>query len=133
MIDLSRLPQGSTLNPPATAEAIAAAAAALPAQMPAELTELLAQADGVVANLFVIYGCESLPERNATYEVGVYAPGFVTFGDNNGGCALMLRGGADPSPVFLVDHGAMTEDVMEEIAPSLTEWIAHGCPFRSEA
>lgn len=133
MIDLSRLPKDSTLNPPATPEAIAAVAAALPAPMPAELASLLAQADGVVANLFVIYGCESLPERNATFEVGVYAPGFVTFGDNNGGCALMLRGGADPSPVYLVDHGAMTEDMMEEIAPSLSAWIAHGCPLRSDA
>lgn len=129
MIDLSRLPEGSTLNPPAAPEAIAAADVALPARMPAELAELLAQADGVVANHFVIYDCTSLPERNATYEVGAYAPGFVTFGDNSGGFALMLRGGAGPSPVFLVDHGAMTEDVMEEIAPSLSAWVAQGCPL----
>jgi streptogramin lyase len=126
-LDIASLPEGSVVGPPASAQAIAAAAAALPAAMPEELAAFLALANGVTANTFAIYSCEALGERNATYEVGVYAPGFVTFGDDGGGCALMLRGGPGASPVYLVDHGSMSPECMEELAPSFAAWIASGC------
>jgi hypothetical protein len=32
-----------------------------------------ALADGASADVFIIYSCKALPERNATYEVGKYA------------------------------------------------------------
>ena len=89
-------------------------------------------ADGASADVFMIYSCKALPERNVTYEVGKYAPGYVTIGDNGGGSALMLRGGPGPSPVYLVGHGVMSPKFMEEIAPSFSTWIATGCPLEEQ-
>jgi hypothetical protein len=40
---------------------------------------------------------------------------------------VLLRAGKS-SPVFENDWGAMSPETMKELAPSLDEWVARGCP-----
>src|SRR4051794_12977758 len=128
-MDVAAIPDAIALSPPASAEAVASASRLLPAPLPEDYAALLAQADGVVADAFVLYSCGELPERNATFEVGTYAPGFVAVGDDNGGRAIVMRGGSGRSPVFLVGQGTMLPACMIQIAGSLSEWLAEGCPL----
>src|SRR3989442_1765731 len=127
-MDVAAIPGVMTLNPPASAEAIAGVSRSLHAPLPDEYATLLAQADGVVADHFILYGCEELPERNATFSIGECLPEFVAVGDDNGGSAIVTRGGPGPSPVFLVGYGALFPDFMMRVADSLAEWVAAGCP-----
>ena len=119
-MNISDLPEEMAHKLPASPEAIALARAGLHTELPRDYAEILAQADGVVTNHFVLYSCAALVERNVTFEVGVYAPGFVTIGDDNGGRAILLRSGPAHSPVFVVDHGSMSPDDMVQVASDLT-------------
>ena len=121
IVDVSAIP--GTHAPPASAAAVAGTGL-----LPEDYATLLAQADGVAADHFILYSCVELPERNATYEVDRYAPGFVTVGDDGGGSALVMRAGPGRSPVFRVGHGTMTPPDMVRLADSLAEWIGAGCP-----
>jgi SMI1 / KNR4 family (SUKH-1) len=132
-VDVAAIPEVMTRNPPAAPEAIAAASRLLPAELPEDYAALLAQADGLLANHFALYSCSDLPERNATFEVGKYAPGFVIVGGDGGGSAIVMRGGPGRSPVFLVGHGVMQSEFMERLAHSLAEWIDLGCPVDPDA
>jgi hypothetical protein len=132
-VDVAAIPQPRTLHPAATPEAIASISQLLPAELPEDYATLLTQSNGVYANHFALYPCEVLPERNATFEVGVYAPGYVLVGGDGGGSAIVMLGGPGRSPVFLVDHGAMTPSHMERLADSLAEWIEAGCPVDLDA
>lgn len=132
-MDVAAVPEPRTLHPPAGRDVIAAISRLLPAELPEDYAALLAQSDGVYANHFALYPCEVLPERNATFEVGKYAPGFVIVGGDGGGSAIVMRGGPGRSPVFLVGHGVMQPSHMERLADSLADWIEAGCPVDPDA
>ena len=132
-MNVSAIPEGRTLNPHASAQAIADVSRFLPAELPEDYAALLAQADGVAADHFTLYSCGELAERNATFEVGKYAPGFVIIGGDGGGSAIVMRGGLGRSPVFLVGHGVMQPAYMVRLAGSLAEWIETGCPVDPDA
>lgn len=132
-MEVTAIPAGRTLHPPASAEAIVGVSRLLPAPLPEDYATLLAQSDGVYADHFALYPCEVLPERNATFEVGVYAPGFVLVGGDGGGSAIVMRGGPGRSPVYLVGHGDMQPAHMVRLADSLAEWIEAGCPVDPDA
>jgi hypothetical protein len=124
-----RIPDVTSIAPPATAAQIDALATALGLELPEEYRALLAEANGVSANLVQIYPVEVVPERNATYEVAEYAPRYLVVGTVND-FPVLLRAGRR-SPVYENDWGAMTPDCMDELAPSLAEWIGRGCPDRN--
>ncbi len=132
-MNVSAIPKGRKLYPPATAEAIAGVSRFLPAELPEDYATLLSQADGVYADHFTLFSCEELPERNATFEIGKYLPGFVIIGGDGGGSALIMRGGRGRPPVYLVGHGAMFPEFMFLLAESLEEWITAGCPVDPDA
>lgn len=78
------IPNIMSVAPPATAAQIGALAAALGLELPEQYRALLAEANGVSANLVQIYPAEDVPERNATYEVAEYAPGYLVVGTAGG-------------------------------------------------
>lgn len=126
---LSRIPEVMAVAPPASAQQIDALAAALGLELPQEYRALLAQANGISANLVQFYAAEDVPERQATYEVAEYAPGYLLIGTVSD-FPVLLRAGA-ASPVYENDWGAMTPDCMHELAPSLAAWIERGCPGKT--
>ena len=124
-MDVRRIPEVLSLNPPATDAQLRSAAEALGAALPDEVVEMLRQSNGVLANRIILFGTNVLPERNRTYEVADYAPSYVLIGEVNGFPLLTrLRNGGG---LFRNDWGAMTEDVMEFLAPGLSRWIDAGC------
>ncbi|ROR93499.1 uncharacterized protein DUF4303 [Salana multivorans] len=83
-----------------------------------------------------VYGPDDLAERNETFEVAEYAPGWVLVGDDSGGSGyLMRRPGPRDDPaegraaaeVFRLGLGALTEDVAtagEFVTDDLVGWLA---------
>jgi hypothetical protein len=126
----NRIPEIMAIEPPASTEQLDALESALGVQLPYEYRALLAEANGVSANLVQIYPAEDVPERNTTYEVAKYSPGYFVFGTVND-FPVLLRAGKS-SPVFENDWGAMSPETMKELASSLEEWIAAGCPDSSD-
>jgi hypothetical protein len=127
---VARIPDIIAAQPPATAEQLDQLAAALGLVLPDEYRALLGEANGVAANLVQIYAAKEVPERNATFEVAQYAPGYILIGTVYD-FPVLLRAGMG-SPVFENDWGGMTPDIMTELAPSLDAWIAAGCLSSSE-
>ncbi|MCX7291055.1 SMI1/KNR4 family protein [Janthinobacterium sp.] len=76
----------------------------------------------------LLYGAESLRERNETYDTQQACPGYVTIGDDSGGRAVMLALDGGDRAVYLVGHGSMQRDDFERVADDFHAWLADGCP-----
>lgn len=82
-----------------------------------------------------VYGPADLEERNETFEVARYAPGWVLVGDDSGGRGLLMRAtgpgfspttGRDAAEVFALDLGALCDDVPAEgefVTDDLIGWL----------
>jgi hypothetical protein len=75
----------------------------------------------------LLYGTQDIVERNETYEVPRYCPGYATIGDDGGGRAIMLN--LSDGSLFIVGHGAIMPDYLESIANDFTTWYQQGCPL----
>ncbi len=76
----------------------------------------------------VLYGQDYIEERNATYELEEYMPGWFTFGDDGGGRAMLMR--LDGSAgVYSCGHGALGSAEPEVAADSFATWGDEGCPL----
>lgn len=115
---------------PASLERIRALATELALQLPSQYEQFLAEADGIYASEVQIYSCDSVPERNGTYEVPIYAPGYILIASVNS-FPVLLRSG-ESSPVYQGDWGSMDPDYFVVLAPSLVEWVEMGCPDRED-
>lgn len=94
--------------------------------IPLEYKELLKMSNGIVfENGLVLYSSEDVLERNATFEVEKYAPGFFAIGDDSGGRSILIH--LDESGVFVVGQGSMDPTDMRKIGDSLSCWIDAGC------
>lgn len=87
-------------------------------------------AEEINVNRVLLYSAEDLIERNETYEVKEYCPGYFTIGDDGGGGAIVMK--VEDGSLHLVDHGAMMPDCMKLVADSFQEWHASGCPLPDE-
>ncbi|QWP76180.1 hypothetical protein J5226_21740 [Lysobacter sp. K5869] len=88
---------------------------------------LLARADcenGAVR----LYALDEIVERNLTYEIREYCPGFVTIGDDGGGRAVVVHGALTPPTVFVVGHGSMSEADFVAVGADPHEWFDRACP-----
>ena len=84
-----------------------------------------------VGDCVVLYGKHDITERNTTYEVQVYLPGWVAIGDDSGGSAILIRlDGSDG--VYRCGHGALGSVDPELIADSFANWLADGCPIADD-
>ncbi|GAB7533722.1 SMI1/KNR4 family protein [Pseudomonas sp. 3A(2025)] len=99
----------------------------------APLREHLKYANGAEYGDYVrFYAADELLERNKTYEVQSYCPGWLTIGDDGGGRAVMVAPGLKPATVFLVDHGSMAREDFHVVADELLAWVDQGCPLSDD-
>ncbi|MEG2031424.1 MAG: SMI1/KNR4 family protein [Janthinobacterium sp.] len=77
----------------------------------------------------LLYGVDSLRERNETYETQQFCPGYMTIGDDSGGRAVMLALDGVDRAVYLVGHGSMQRDDFERVADDFAAWLAADCPL----
>lgn len=77
-----------------------------------------------------VYGPQAIWERNETFEVAEYAPGWVLIGDDSGGGGLfMRRHGRDRVSVFRLGLGAIEPDIEaagERLTDDLIGWLGQG-------
>ncbi|MFJ8627963.1 hypothetical protein ACIRD3_34705 [Kitasatospora sp. NPDC093550] len=81
--------------------------------------------DGLMTEAGVtVYSSGCIGERNATYEVARYAPGFVLVGDDSGGRGFLLRADDPASAVFSSDLGDLGPEDFEVESADFASWIA---------
>ena len=85
--------------------------------------------EGLRGEQVLLYGAESLVERNETYDTLQSCPGYITIGDDSGGRAVMLALDDGDRAVYLVGHGSMQYDDFERLADDFTSWLAADCPL----
>lgn len=77
----------------------------------------------------LLYGLESLIERNETYDTRQCCPGYLAIGDDSGGRAVMLALDGGDRAVYLVGHGSMQREDFERAADDFASWLAADCPL----
>jgi hypothetical protein len=123
------------LNPdPETTAELAASTEPLAAAPNSAVADLWRMTPGLyLPDGTAIYGPHSIAERNETYEVAEYAPGWVLIGDDGGGLGYLMRAAAGPArgreaaEVYRLDLGALSEDVEadgEFVTDDLCGWLA---------
>ena len=120
-------------NPALDAEAIRRVENDLGFELPAPYKRIFGIADGfALDDGLTVYCSEDVVERNKTFEVQKYSPGFVAIGDDGGGRLVMLSVSSPETKVFVVDQGSLSPEYFEIVAESFDGWIAKGCPLDSE-
>ncbi|GIF73306.1 hypothetical protein [Asanoa siamensis] len=82
-------------------------------------------ASDVVTEGVVMYGRESLLERNTTYDIGRWLPGYLMIGQE-GDRGFFLRYDAAGGPVFWADLGSLGEVDLTVAAPTFEAWLRSG-------
>lgn len=91
---------------------------------------LLAHPRGLQGELACLYGLDIVLERNVTYEVRTYCPGYFALGDDSGGRAIVAALDDEHGRLFLVDHGDMTPSGLVLLADDFETWLAGGSVIR---
>jgi SMI1 / KNR4 family (SUKH-1) len=131
MMERNQLDQIAEIQDTATDQQIAEAENDLEIKFPEEYRLLLSCSNGLLANDLVnLYSTDEIAERNSTFEIGKYLPGYLMIGDDCGGSGIFLDAGSNPSPVYLMGHGSLSLSDAVVLAPSLTDWINHRFPLR---
>jgi hypothetical protein len=130
-LDRKQLAQIAEIQDAATDQQITAAENELAVKFPKEYRLLLASSDGLFANDLVnLYSTQEIAERNRTFEVAQYLPGYLMIGDDSGGSGIFLDTVSSPSPVYLMGHGSLDLSDAIVLAPTLTDWIHQRFPLR---
>lgn len=113
----------------ADGNAIAILESQLGRALPDDYRDLMTITNGFTfPNGLVIYPTDDVFERNMTFEVPDYAPGYLSIGDDSGGQSILIPYQGDG--VFLIDQGSMDPNYFEKLDSSLAGWLANGCPTR---
>jgi len=123
-MDRKQLAKMAEIQDAATDQQIAEAENEMGVKFSEEYRRLLTYSDGLFANDIVkLYSTDEIAERNGTYEIAEYLPGYLMIGDDSGGYGIFLDAGSNPSPVYLMGHGSLLLSEAIVLAPSITDWI----------
>jgi len=129
MIDCMELSKVVEMQESASDEAIAHTQAMIGCLFPSPYVELLKCSDGFsvpdVVNLHV-YSTSGLPERNTTYEVATYLPGWLLIGSDGGGRGIFLNCTDQEGAIYIVGLGSMLRSDMVLLASNAAEWVTRG-------
>jgi cell wall assembly regulator SMI1 len=135
MIDCYHLREVVQANEPAIGEQIIQVEGALGCAFPRDYFDLLACSNGFnvpdVLSLS-LYSTEELVERNTTYEVALYMPGWVMIGDDGGGRGIVIDCTQPQSAIYRVGMGVMQAEEAVYLAASLAEWIKSGFDLKDD-
>ncbi|MEY9857081.1 hypothetical protein ABH935_002689 [Catenulispora sp. GAS73] len=97
--------------------------------LPDPLVALWKVTDGLITDAGVtVYSAGCIGERNTTFEVAQYAPGFVLIGDDSGGRGFLLHADDPCSAVFSSDLGDLGPEDFEVESVDFASWIESLCP-----
>ncbi|MBU3107983.1 SMI1/KNR4 family protein [Clostridium gasigenes] len=116
-----------TLYEPATKEEVIKIEEEFGFKLPNEYKDFLAVTNGLLTNGTIsIFGADNILERNRTYEVQVYAEGYVAIGLRDGDDFLLMHTEETAKEVISVDCGDMNPINAEPFAEDFIEWINNG-------
>lgn len=93
---------------------------------------MLAECSQSIGGAGLLYGRNDFEERNETYEVQLYLPGWIAIGDDGGGTAILMK--LDRSDaVFFCGQGALGSLEPEPLANSFKLWLSNNCPIPWDA
>ncbi|MFF0866222.1 hypothetical protein ACFYUV_31020 [Nonomuraea sp. NPDC003560] len=108
----------------ATPDDVLRARAETATSLPAPLVALWSVRNGLHTECGVaVYSAGDIGERNATYEVARYAPGFLLVGDDSGGRGFLLRADDPDSAVFSSGLGDLEPAGFDVVAADFPSWI----------
>ncbi|MFI7469457.1 hypothetical protein [Nonomuraea sp. NPDC049646] len=108
----------------ATPDEVRRARAETAMSLPAPLPALWSARDGLhTESGVVVYPAGDIGERNATYEVARYAPGFLLVGDDSGGRGFLVRADDQASAVYSSDLGDLDPAYFDVVAADFASWI----------
>ncbi|AZH80467.1 hypothetical protein CSX12_13195 [Microbacterium sp. Y-01] len=97
----------------------------MPGGLNAQLAWLYEACDGFLTDAGItVYEAADIVERNVTFEVAEYAPGFVVFGDDSGGRGFLLHAATPDSPVYASDLGDLDPGRFDVVGEDLAAWVA---------
>ena len=107
----------------------------LATRLPTALREFLKLSDGLsLGGGLLIYGSADLKERNDTWEVNEYAPGYLAIGDDGGGYVFLMRLKDDEDPaIYAVGSGVMDPEFAEKVSESLNAWVSAGLVAKGQS
>lgn len=112
-------------QPAATPADVTRARAETAMSVPAPLAALWSVRDDLLTEAGVaVYSSTTIGERNATYEVAQYAPGFLLVGDDSGGRGFLLRADDPDSAVFSSGLGDLEPADFDVEGADFASWIA---------
>ncbi|MEC1180143.1 SMI1/KNR4 family protein [Metasolibacillus meyeri] len=121
------------LYEPATVGEIQQVEQELQIVLPKVYRELLCVSNGVLGNLATLYSTEDLVEMNKTYEVQIFAPGYVSVGNDNGGYHLLMKAEQEAVHFQLVSDGYGVPNE-NDVTDYFLSWLNsdEGNPWRNE-
>jgi hypothetical protein len=121
-MNFSTLMNMAGLRPGAAAADVASIQQELGVSFPCDYAGLLAFSNGAfLENGCSIYPAEDVVERNRTFEIADYLPGYVLIGDDSGGTGILLS--LVDGRVCLSGFGDLNPSDLTQLAPSLQAWI----------
>ena len=113
---------------PASHDSIVVAEKEIEQRIPQIYQEFLNIMNGACMNLCILYGTDDLVEMYKCNEFSEYAPEYISIGNDNGDCELIIK--AEPDAVFCgwLDAGAIGS-AEPEVWFDFTEWVEKGCPM----
>ncbi|KAA0542737.1 SMI1/KNR4 family protein [Bacillus sp. BGMRC 2118] len=119
--------EGLHLNPQANNRDITNLELNLNSKLPTSYKMLLEYSNGLSTNLGIsIYGTQDFTERNETWKTEVYAPGFISIGDDSGGRVILMREVLEKDELVIVDSGDMNPKNGLLITTDLITWMKNG-------
>ncbi|MFC4323203.1 SMI1/KNR4 family protein [Litchfieldia salsa] len=125
-MDLNSI-RGLVLNPPANVMELEKVELKMNTKLPTSYKELLLNSNGVSKSEgIIIYGTQDLIERNETWETDIYAPGFISIGDDSSGKVILMCIDLKKEEVLIADSGDMTPEHALLISNDLIQWVKNG-------
>jgi hypothetical protein len=95
--------------------------------LPTAYRELMRFSNGALLDSGVsIYSVGDVAERNATYEVLEYCPGFLLVGDDSGGRGFLIDTNDNAGRVYGSGLGDLDPSEFVTIASTLQDWVDKG-------
>ncbi|MBT0567593.1 SMI1/KNR4 family protein [Williamsia sp. CHRR-6] len=93
--------------------------------VPDSLLALYGQTDGFMMPSGVnVYGVSDIIERNTTFELHIYSPGYILIGDDSGGRGFLLNQDEGDSSVYSSDLADLDPSDFEVEADSVEQWLS---------
>ena len=98
--------------------------------LPPPYEEFLRTNEGTIRGVsLLLYHASDVAERNQTFEVGKYLPGYLAIGDDSGGRLIVIRIRDEQAVPYIVDAGALMPSELVPLARDWAQWQALGFPL----